>query len=299
MNLALGPVLYGWSGTELARFYERVAQAPVDIVYLGEVVCSRRRGFRPEEWLETADRLCAAGKEVVLSTLALLETNADLRAMKKIVANGRYRVEANDMATVAALSADGLPFVAGPHLNIYNAATLALLARHGARRWVMPLELPRKSFEPLLAQDRSGAEREVFILGRMPLALSARCFTARRHGLEKDGCEQVCEKYPDGLPLATRDGDRFLVINGIQTQSAAACNLVAELPVLRELGVNVVRASPHSSGCIEALGVVRAALDGSLTAEEAASQLAPLLPGPECNGYWHGQPGMKQVIGLG
>ncbi len=183
MKLAVGPVLYGWSGDELSRFYERLAGAPVDIVYLGEVVCSRRRGFRPEDWMETAERLSACGKEVVLSTLALLETHADLRAMKKIVANGRYGIEANDMATVAALSEAGLPFIAGPHLNVYNNATLALLARHGARRWVMPLELPRASFEHLLRRDASGAQSEVFVLGRMPLALSARCFTARRPGL--------------------------------------------------------------------------------------------------------------------
>jgi len=291
-------VLYGWKEEQLRDFYRALESAPVDIVYLGEVVCSRRRGLRPEDWLETAERLASSGKEVVLSTLALLETHADLRAMKKIAANGRYGVEANDMATVAALSEAGLPFVAGPHLNIYNQATLSLLERHGARRWVMPTELPRESFRHLAAGARR-AESEVFVLGRMPLALSARCFTARRHRLEKDGCEQVCERYPDGLPLATRDGDAFLVINGIQTQSASVCNLVAELPAMRELGVAVVRVSPHSSGFHEALRLVRAALDGTQPAAQAAAQLEPLLPGPACNGYWHGGPGMERRVGLG
>jgi collagenase-like PrtC family protease len=295
MKLSLGPVLYGWTKNELAAYYERVAAAPVDIVYLGEVVCSRRRGFRPEEWLETAERLREAGKEVVLSTLALLETNADLRAMKKIVGNGRYLVEANDMAAVAALSQQGIAFVAGPHLNIYNNATLALLARHGARRWVMPVELPGKSFAHIVQHDRSGTESEVFVLGRMPLAMSARCFTARRHGLEKDACENVCERYPDGMALATRDGEAFLALNGIQTQSAAVCSLLAELPELRRLGVGVVRVSPQSSGSIEAIGLVRAVLDGTLPAPDAAARVSPLLPGPARNGYWHGKPGMQGV----
>ncbi len=296
MKLSVGPVLYGWTHDRLRAFYQSLESAPVDIVYLGEVVCSRRRGFRPEDWLETAERLAASGKEVVLSTLALLETNADLRSMKKIVANGRYGIEANDMATVAALSGAQLPFVAGPHLNVYNGATLALLERHGARRWVMPIELPRESFRHLVTRAR--AQSEVFVLGRMPLALSARCFTARRHRLEKDGCEQVCERYPDGLPLATRDGEAFLAINGIQTQSASVCNLVAELPAMRELGVSVVRLSPHSGGFNEALQLVRAALDGALPAAEACARLQPLLPGPACNGYWHGGPGMERRVGI-
>jgi collagenase-like PrtC family protease len=295
MKLALGPVLYGWSREELSRFYDQVAQQSVDIVYLGEVVCSRRRGFRPEDWLETAARLTAAGKEVVLSTLALLETNADLRAMRKTVANGSWRVEANDMAAVAALSEQRLEFVAGPHLNVYNNATLELLVRHGARRWVPPVELPRASLGQLLQKDRSGAECEVFLLGRMPLALSARCFTARRHGLEKDGCENVCEKYPDGLMLATRDGDPFLALNGIQTQSSSVCNLVGELPALRELGVAAVRVSPHAQGCMEIIGLVRSALDGALAPAEAAKRVERLLPGPACNGYWYGKPGMDNV----
>ncbi len=299
MRIAVGPVLYGWSHAQLEQFYRSLERAPVDIVYLGEVVCSRRRGFRPEDWIESAERLAAAGKEVLLSTLALLETQADLRAMRKIVANGRFGVEANDMAAVAALSEAKLPFVAGPYLNIYNPATLALLARHGARRWVLPIELTGTSFERLVREDASGAEREVFVLGRMPLALSARCFTARRHGLEKDGCEQVCEKYADGLPLATREGKSFLVINGIQTQSASACNLVAELPALGRLGVEVVRLSPHSCGFLESVAIVRAALDGSLQPEQAAAQLAPLLPGAPCNGYWHARPGMEHVVGIG
>jgi O2-independent ubiquinone biosynthesis protein UbiV len=298
VKLSLGPVLYGWTKDALAQFYEAVAQAPVDIVYLGEVVCSRRRGFRSEDWLETAARLSEAGKEVVLSTLALLETNADLRAMKKMVANGRYRVEANDMAAVAALSAAGETFIAGPHLNIYNNATLALLARHGARRWVMPVELPCQSFAHIVEHDGTRTEAEVFVLGRMPLAMSARCFTARRHGLEKDGCENVCERYPDGLALATRDGEPFLALNGIQTQSSSACSLMAELPALRELGVGVVRVSPQSSNCIETLQLVRAVIDGALDAGEAARRIQPLLPGPACNGYWHGHPGMENVVAV-
>ena len=295
MKLALGPVLYAWSRRALIDFYERVADSPVDIVYLGETVCSRRRELRREDWLDLAAALASAGKEVVLSTLALMETEAELRSLEKFADNARYLVEANDIAAVPVLSRRGLPFVAGPHLNAYNASTLALLARLGARRWVMPIELSRASLAQNLAQQKTGIETEIFILGRMPLAFSARCFTARRLGLEKDTCADACRNDPDGLLLSTRDGEEFLVLNGIQTQSAAVCNLAAEIPDLRALGVGSVRVSPQSSGCFDILALARNALDEALAAGEAAARIDALLPGTPCNGFWHGRPGAEQV----
>jgi len=295
VKLALGPVLYAWPRRALIEFYERVASAPVDIVYLGEVVCSRRRELRREDWLDLAAVLASAGKEVVLSTLALMESEAELRSLEKFAVNGRHLIEANDMAAVSVLSRRELPFVAGPHLNAYNAATLALLARLGARRWVMPIELSRASLAQILDRRKAEIETEIFILGRMPLAFSARCFTARRLGLEKDTCGDACVKYPDGLALSTRDGEEFLVLNGIQTQSSAVCNLAAEIPDLRALGVGAVRVSPQSSGSFDILALARAALDEALAAGEAATRINALLPGAPCNGYWHGRPGMAQA----
>ena len=76
----------------------------------------------------------------MLSTYELIETDADLRVMRSVVENGRYLVEANDMGAVNLLAGRG-PFVAGPFLNVYNHATLALLAGCGAQRWVAPVEL--------------------------------------------------------------------------------------------------------------------------------------------------------------
>jgi len=291
MKLALGPVLYAWPRRTLLEFYERVAAAPVDIVYLGEVVCSRRNELRLADWLRLAGRLTEAGKEVVLSTLALMESAADLRALHKTVRNGSYLVEANDMGAVSALSENGLPFVAGPHLNVYNDATLGLLARLGVRRWVTPVELPRDVLAQILERGKPGVDTEVFGLGRAPLAFSARCFTARRHGLEKDNCGVACLGHPDGLALATRDGADFLVLNGIQTQSFAVHNLIAEIPALRELGIGVLRVSPWSSRCLEALAPIRSVLDRVLSPGEAKAEIDPLLPAGSCNGYWHGKPG--------
>jgi hypothetical protein len=36
---------------------------------------------------------------------------------------------------------------------------------------------------------------------------------------------------------------------------------------------------------------------GATDTVRAHAQLRELLPGQECNGYWHGQPGMAQARG--
>ena len=50
---------------------------------------------------------------------------------------------------------------------------------------------------------------EVFAFGKVPLAMSARCYHARAHKLTKDNCRFVCEKDPDGMPVKTLDGAGF------------------------------------------------------------------------------------------
>ena len=171
MKIALGAVQYYWSRTAMMQFYEAMTEAPVDIVYLGEVVCSRRHELRLPDWLEIADMLAAAGKEVVLSTQILLESGKDMTTLKAIVDNGRYRVEANDMGAVHL--AENTPFVAGAWLNVYNPSTLNVLAGMGAQRWVMPLEMSRDNLSVMQSERPSSMQTEVFAYGRMPLAFSA------------------------------------------------------------------------------------------------------------------------------
>lgn len=286
MKLSVGPLLYLWEHTATLAFYESLCDAPVDIVYLGEVVCGKRRTLRTEDWLSVAQMLRSAGKEVVFSTLALIEAESELAMMTRIVESAGGLVEANDYACVECMA--GRSFVAGPHLNIYNEAALHMLARHGAQRWIPPVELPLSIIASLAASRPVNLQIEVFAYGRLPLAFSARCFTARAHSRPKDECQFICADYPDGITLYSREDQPFLTLNGIQTQSAAVQNLLPHLPALRSAGIDVLRLSPQSRDFLAVAHAFRKALDGAVKAECPA----PFLPGDYCDGYLGGAAGI-------
>lgn len=292
MKIALGPIQYYWPRDTVFAFYEAMAAAPIDIVYIGEAVCSRRHEVRLSDWLALAAMLEQAGKQVVLSTQVLIESSSDLGTLRRIAGNGRYLVEANDFGAVHCMN--GLPFVGGPHLNLYSAQSLAILAKAGATRWVMPLEMSRGGLAALLGERPATLQTEVFAYGRLPLAFSARCFTARHRNLPKDDCRFSCIDHPDGLLMSTREKQPFLVLNGIQTQSALVYNLVDQFDVMRAMGVDVVRLSPQSAQMVDIVTLVHAALQGRLSGSDAAKHMEPLMPAAACDGFWHGRPGLHK-----
>jgi collagenase-like PrtC family protease len=291
MDLSLGPLLYYWSRDDTLAFYDEAKRWPVARVYLGESVCSRRHLLRLPDWLDLAEQLAAAGKEVVLSTQTLIESESDLKMLRRIVSDGRFLVEANEWGAVRLLSDAGVPFVAGPTLNVYNHETLDVLAGLGAKRWLPPVEMSCADLTALLEHAPAGIETEVFAYGRLPLAYSARCFTARHYNLPKDDCQFRCLDHPDGLALATREGEPFLTLNGIQTQSAGVYTLLGELPALRKLDIASLRLSPQSRHMGRVVEAFQAALMGEA---RAADGLQRIMPGPPVDGYWHGRAGLER-----
>ncbi|MFK5915136.1 MAG: U32 family peptidase [Woeseiaceae bacterium] len=288
MKLSLGPLQYFWSKEKVFSFYETVEKLPVDIVYLGEVVCSKRRQLNFNDWVTIAEKLTAAGKEVILSTMTLIVADSELAQLKKICTNDKYGVEANDTSALHLLTGKQ-DYVAGPHINMYNAETLAVLHDAGAKRWVLPLELSEKTLIDLQAGRPDYMETEVFVYGNIPLSFSARCFTARAFNLPKDQCDFRCDQFDHGMPLYTQDKQNLFLINGIQLQSGVPCNLLSAVERLRQLKVDVLRISPQDENMDSIINAFRSSIDN----DEKLSDIKLFSPeGGWCNGYWYGQPGI-------
>ncbi len=291
MKLSIGPIQYFWERERVLNFYQQAADSAVEIIYLGEVICSKRRLVKPEDWLAIGKELKQSGKEVILSSLTLLEAASELSSLKKLCNNDDFMVEANNVSAVQLLSSADKAFVTGPSFNIYNGRSLQLLAKKGLKRWVLPVELGLETLKDLQALRPEGLETEVFALGRLPLAYSARCYTARSHNLPKDDCQYKCIDYPDGRLLETQEKQEFLILNGIQTQSALTHQVLEQLPELQALGVDVLRISPQYTGTMQIIEIFNKALNNN-DLNLLRENLLELLPLGACNGYLIEKAGM-------
>lgn len=291
MKYALGPVLYYWPKPDIEAFYQAACDSSADIIYLGETICSKRRAMKTGEWLSLAKSVASSGKQVVISTLALIQAPSELSELKRYLDNGEFLLEANDIGLTQLAAEHRLPFVAGPALNCYNAYTLRILHRQGMMRWCMPVELSREWLGHILAQCdelgfRGGFEVELFSYGHLPLAYSARCFTARSENRPKDECETCCIKYPRGREVLSQEQQRVFVLNGIQTQSGYCYNLINEQTSMQGM-VDVVRLSPQGMDTLAMLERFRANQQGE--------QPLALARDRDCNGYWRRIAGLELV----
>lgn len=289
MKYSLGPLLYFWPKNDVEAFYQQAKNSNVDIIYLGESVCSKRRELKPAQWLEIAKDIATSGKQVVLSTMALLEAPSEVNIMKKYVDNGDFIIEANDVSAIQLASQAKIPFVVGPAVNCYNAQTLKLFLKQGMTRWCMPVELSREWLSNTLTECeklgiRNKFETEVFSYGYLPLAYSARCFTARAENRAKDDCETCCIKYPQGITVNSQENQKVFTLNGIQTQSGYCYNLINDLKGMADL-VDVVRLSP--------LGLDTLSLVDDFRSNEQSEVRHQLEDSHQCNGYWHSLAGLN------
>lgn len=292
--LSLGPMLFNWPAEIWRDFYFEIAdEAPVSHVFLGEVVCAKRAPLYDQHFDVVIDRLERAGKTPVLSTLAEVSSAVDRRQVKKIGIIENRLIEANDVSALWHIGAH--PHVIGPYINVYNEESLEFFAEQGAEGICLPPEMPQSGIAALVPLAKKlGVDLEVQIYGRMPLALSARCYHARAHGLTKDSCQFICDRDANGMVLHTLEDQPFLAINGIQTMSYHCLNLVGELEALSTLGVSRFRISPHARGTLEVTKIFRDVLDGKLDADTASANLAACgLDAPFSNGFYHQRPGIE------
>ncbi|MGM0583644.1 MAG: ubiquinone anaerobic biosynthesis protein UbiV [Pseudomonadota bacterium] len=296
MELTLGPLAYHWPAERQRDFYARIAdEAPVSTVVLGEVICSKRAPFFERELPEVIERLERAGKRVVVASLAEVMLARERRATAELAGAEEFEVEINNAAGL--LARGRRPHRIGPFLNAYNEATIDWMAAQGATHICLPPELPGAAVAVAAEAARAlGLGVEVQVFGRAPLAVSARCYHARAHGRTKDTCRFVCGEDPDGMPLATRDGQPILRVNGIQTQSESYLALLEELPELAGMGVTHARLLPQDADMVAVAQVFEALLAGRTGPDEARERLGSLCAGVGfSNGFFHGVAGYRRI----
>ena len=100
ISLTLGPLLFNWDAGRIRAFYAGIADnSKFDRVHVGEVVCGKRMPFSDEVWPEVIERLEAAGKEVVLSTLALPANERERKSVAALCEDTRL-IEINDITAL-------------------------------------------------------------------------------------------------------------------------------------------------------------------------------------------------------
>lgn len=290
MDLTIGPNAFFWPAETVRGFYAALASTTAARVVIGEWVCSKRLPFWQSEIPAAVQVLQAAGKEVALSSLALITLPRERRQTTELFATG-LPVEIADLSALRHLP-EGHPFWVSPLINVYNEGTLEWLARKGAVRVCLPPELPLASVAVLAkAAQALGVAVEVWGHGRVPLAISGRCYHARLHDHAKDSCQFVCGEDPHGRSVETLEGRAFLAVNGVQTMGHAITTAARHIADLRAAGVAALRLSPQPGDFAALVARYHRALaEGSLP----AADLAPLALGlPLADGFLAGRPGME------
>lgn len=293
-RLTLGPLLFHWPEDKRRDFYFRIAdETDVDLVYVGEAVCSKREAFHKDADDQIIERLERAGKKVALSSLAMVTTPRETMSIKEKAQSG-YLVEANDVAAVQVLA--GKPFIVGPFINVMNEGTRDYLQGLGAQRIVFASELSAMAIGAL-AQGAAPAPRlesEVQVFGRQPLSVAMRCYAARAYGRNKDGCRFACGLDPDGLAVDAYDGKPVLTVSGTMTLSHGYVVLLREMKKLHKQGVTHFRLSPQAVDMVRIAALFRAVMEGRMDPESALEKLQKTAGQvPLINGFLHAREGMS------
>ncbi len=293
LNLGANP--FHWDPDKWRDFYFKIAEESCyDEIHVGEMVCAKRFPTFHKQIDEVVERIQSCGKKPILSTLALIISNGEINVNRKLVekaVKNNITIEANDNSAMHLLN--GVEHVIGYLVNTYNESTFDLYAKGGATRICLPPELPRKSIKAISENKKSTAELEVFVFGRLPLAIATRCYHARHYKLPKEDCKLICIKDPDGMSVETVDYEEFLVANGLQTMSFTCANLINEIADLKNIGATSFRISPHSFDMIAIAKQFRMVIDEQISPNEATAKLKEICNIPFSNGFYYGIEGHK------
>jgi collagenase-like PrtC family protease len=291
MYLSVGANQFFWKPDAWSASYEALAKAPVKRVVLGELVCSKRLPFYQDRIPGAIDTLLAEGKEVAVTSLALITLKRERKLSAELLEAG-VEIEINDLSMLAYLP-KGVAFSVGPLVNVYNEGTLRWLAERGATRICLPPELPLEPVRILAQLGRDlGVAIEVWGHGRIPLAISGRCYHARLHHRTKDNCQFACEDDPDGLTVSTLEGQGFLAMNGVQTLSDSFACADHQIETLHEAGVSGLRLSPQTGEFAAICALYRDRIDGTIKRGEVARAIQAAHPGISlCDGFLTGKSG--------
>jgi collagenase-like PrtC family protease len=312
MKITLGPIPFLWDKDRIISFYKEIADSRVSVVYLGEVVCSKRSTLGINTLRTIAQTLHDRGKEVVISTLGLITNKAELdfiESLKELP----YPVEANNLGTMNILlenhpsphpstpGGEGVTkrlsdkdIVGGPHLAVYNASTAKFLHSTGLKRIVFMPELDRSTIETISLSIPS-CEKEIIGFGNLPLAFSWRCYTARAVNISKANCAIICKNYPDGMPLETIDGMSLFNINGTQLISGTKACMIEQMDIIRELGIEYIRIIPQMEHTADIIDIFSKVTEGSLSPQDALETLKTYAPEGISNGWFYGKAGWEYV----
>jgi collagenase-like PrtC family protease len=295
MELSLGPVLFDWKRKDLLKFYKQVEFMEVDTVYLGDVVCSRRKGLTIDDLKSIAERLTKSGKNVYLSTLAIVSNDEEIDYIRELATLG-YPLEANDASAIAIAKETGSSCAAGPHITSYNTGDIEFLKRKGVERITFPVELPAESIRYNI--ENSEITSEVFAHGKVPLAFSWRCYTSRAFGLNASNCEFDCRKFPDGMVINSLDDAPLFTINGKSILSANTYTLIEMTGELKSMNVDTLRISPQWEGTAEIVKIFKERIDGRIDNASALEMLKATSSEGFSNGWFKGTAGKDYLADI-
>lgn len=209
-QISLAPPPFFMEKKKLLRLYDLATTSPIEIIYLGETICRKRAPLDFRELISLAEKLRNIGKEVVLSSPLLINSEQNSDYLEKIVDIDDFAIEANEMTAVSRMITRNKKFICGNGIHIYNNHSFKLMTSMGMFRWQPPNELDLNSV--IKISDNTPVATEITIYGKKILAFSARCFSAYAKNKNRENCSFACKNGEN--ELKTLDGNKILTTNG-------------------------------------------------------------------------------------